>query len=595
MSADFIIGGALIATCFSLFMHGDITRSGWDSLQYLFGSPLEFYENCKRLHQERVFYTNYQPPVYVLYALWLYPLKLVGIINSPATFPLYLAYWLKVLTTGAFIASGFCFYRIALEYSPSKELAKYATAAWLTTPLALFSQFIFSQADIFYVLATLAAILMFLRRRIYAASLFISVAITFKYFPIFVFIPLLLLYEKRILQISLCCLIVIAPTAIFNMLYGDSLAYIEGVKNFSLLERIYVSSIEISDLGYWKIYLLLTSFAILCGITYFIDAAHEGAARLTAYVWLCASIFPFVFILWHPQWLVFAAPAIVLTSMLSLKREQFLLLDLAGMCLFVATASLTFPGVDASMFQGRWLGFDAENTYPMAKFFYWFGDHSRNVFLSGFLSYLILQPILKYKLLTNEHIALEVKSINYGSIRQRLYAGLLIFLLPAFFSIYKNSIREGSLVGNFYSFEIRHELLSTSNYEQTFVASGRSIDHISLFIASPDEASSDTLSVEIVDENGNSLAKSTKAVFASGEISWQDFFVEPIPVSHGNLYKIRIASATGRTGNAFTLFASDDDVFVKGEAIIEGVAQKSDFMFKVVFVKPPGRRMSAAR
>jgi hypothetical protein len=197
---DYALAVTFLSLCFALFFHGDLQSMGWDSLNYLFGDVLEFYENCKRIHGGGInmLGTPYPPTVYAIFALWLYPLKLLGLITSPEAFPPILTYWLKALTTLVYIGSGWVFYRIALAYSVNKQRARFFTAAWLTTPLAVFPQFLFSQMDIFYVALTLAGFLMFLRRRLYWAATCFGVAITFKYFPLFAFIPLLLLYDSSV-------------------------------------------------------------------------------------------------------------------------------------------------------------------------------------------------------------------------------------------------------------------------------------------------------------------------------------------------------------------------------------------------------------
>ena len=47
--ADYIIGGALLLFCFFAFYEPDLNTTGWNSLNFLYGSPLDFYENCKKI------------------------------------------------------------------------------------------------------------------------------------------------------------------------------------------------------------------------------------------------------------------------------------------------------------------------------------------------------------------------------------------------------------------------------------------------------------------------------------------------------------------------------------------------------------------
>ena len=446
--ADYIIGLSFLATCFVLFFHRDITGAGSELIKLPFGRPLDFYENCKKIRGggQHMLGTPYPPSIYVIFALWLYPFKVFGLITGPETFPYYLTFWLKVLTTLVYLASAKIFYQILLEYWPNNKWAEYSAVAWLTMPLALFSQFIFSQYDIFYVILTLAGFLMFLRSGLYRASLLFGIAITFKYFPVFVFVPLLLLYEKRLWRIISYFAIFVAPTLFIYLLYGWSPAFIEGVTHHRSIGRVFAASL---DLGGWRVSLLFASFTILCGLAYFMEVANNARTRAAAYFWLTSSILPFLFLIWHPQWVMFFAPAIVLTTMIDYRHEKFMILDLVGMFFFVGTISLAYQNkVDAVMFRGSMLGFDFENSFLMARLFDRFHDNSLEVFFSGFWGYLLLQVVLKYNLCFYETIDAATYRSNYAHIRQRLYVGLLIFLVPASIAIYKDLKRSENFINN---------------------------------------------------------------------------------------------------------------------------------------------------
>src|SRR5436190_7300677 len=154
--ADYILGGILLLFCFFAFFQQDIFATGWTSLNYLFGSPLEFYENCKKIQGQGLSpAANYPPAIFLIFAAWLFPFKLLGVIKSPLFFSNYLVYWLKLLTSLVYLMTGFVFYQVTQLFQKDHEWGKFATWIWLTSPLAIFSQFIFSQYDIFYVFLTL--------------------------------------------------------------------------------------------------------------------------------------------------------------------------------------------------------------------------------------------------------------------------------------------------------------------------------------------------------------------------------------------------------------------------------------------------------
>lgn len=568
-AADYVLAIAVTASCFALFLQVDITDTGWHSINYYFWKPLEFYEHCARGVLDGCVY---QPPIYIIFAIWLYPYKLLGVITDPNSFPLYLSYWLKFLTSIVYIVSSIVFYRIALVYSPNRAWAKYATAAWLTAPLAVFSQFIFSQYDIFYVVLTLCGFLFFLRQRTILASVYFGAAITFKLFPAFVFVPLLLLYEKNVYRLAVRCLIFVAPTVFFSLLFASSPAYIEGVRSFAETDRIYEASLEILSSGYSRIYLLFVSFTILCGVTYFAEVPNEARTIVAAYVWLIGSILPFVLVLWNPQWVIFLAAPIAFTSIIDHRERNFQLLDLVGMFCFVATTSLTWENnVDAAMFRSeifRAGGLASpgneifqgsfSNSYYMSELFNWFGDHSRNVFLSLFCGYLALQAILKRNFLSGGFPPINTQHYSYSAIRKRLYVGLLIFLLPASIAIYKGVIDRESVVEN--DIERPNEIVSGASIESSFVAKGKTVKQVSLFLycsrrigSDPRGVSSDKISLDLVDSRNLSLATAAKTIAASRELSWTEFNFRAVPLQMNSRYTLRVTSNSGRSGDAFLL------------------------------------------
>jgi hypothetical protein len=338
--------------------------------------------------------------------------------------------------------------------------------------------------------------------------------------------------------------------------------------------------------GFLKLYALPTSFSILCGLAYFIKLTDSNRARTLAYFWLTSALLPFVFILWHPQWAMFLAPPLALTTMLHRERDKIVLLDLVGMLLFIAAAALIFPdNVGAAMFQGSQLGLEFSDSYWMADLFDWFGDRSRNVFYSGFSAYLILQAALKYRLLNNDEFPLGVDHIDYGNIRKYLYVGLGIFLVPAFFVIYKDLTERLESIVEPFGEKKYSGLVGGRRFEQTFVATRDAIKQVRV----PLELSAwwwgggnGAISMQIINPSGQSIGEAVVPTFGSREISWYKFAFGSLPVLKNARYTIRLASPTG-PGVAW--FGSDVDRYKDGQAIVDGVPQDWDFSFQIDFLK----------
>lgn len=578
-SADLVLGSGLLATCFLFFYHDDIWVAGWHSLYYIVGGPLEFYENCK--HSPVGIVATYPPPAYLLLALWLYPLKLLGLITTASSFPYHWVYWLKALTTLTYVSSGAVFHKITKMYSSTREWSNYATAVYLAMPLALFSQFLFCQLDVFYVLFTLAGVLMFMRGKVGVASLYFGLSVTFKYFPALVYFPLLFLHEKRISRIAINSLIFILPTIVIDLAYRESPAFIEGVRHFEVLNRVYAATFDPGLEGFWKVYVLPAVIVVICVHAYFTDLTAESRLQRMAYYWLLSSILPFMFILWHPQWLIFCAPPLVLTTLLHRNQERFVLLDLVGMFLFVGAVSLTFQNnVDAAMFRGPRLGLQFTNWYWMADAFEWFNDRSRNVFYTGFFAYLVSQLVLKRELLFIG-TATVLSEVDYNNVRLYFYVGLAIFLVPMSFVIHKDLATNIVILQN-YGFEKYGSLARSKTFEQTFVATGKAIKQLRLPLETGSWSQSGDLEVKLLDSAGRTVAAKVEHISGSQEYSFHRFSWGSLAVTENGLYRIQVTSPTNTD---ISWWASRKDSYKGGQAIVDGVPEDWEFGFVIVFTR----------
>ncbi|WP_342146801.1 glycosyltransferase 87 family protein [Rickettsiella endosymbiont of Aleochara curtula] len=582
--ADYFLGGILFLFCYFAFFQGDIIATGWNSLNYLYGNPLDFYQNCRKIVGQGIFdAASYPPSIFLIFAVWLLPFKLLGFITSPHYFPIYLVYWLKALTSLVYAVTGLVFYRVTQIYQTNQKWGIYSTWIWLTSPLAFFSQFIFSQYDIFYVFLTLLGFLFFLEKKIYWASFVFGLAITFKYFPFFVFIPLLLFFEKKIIKIILCGLIFSIPTLIIQGLYIHSPAYVAGVLEFSPLARVFSAGLTYNG---QKIYYIFSVFLMLSGITYYLDLS-ENYKKIAAFIFLSSSIFPFLFITWHPQWLIFITPAMALTTVLSQKNKisKLLFFDLCGMLFFIAYTVLSFQdNVDLNMLQTKLFHIPFQHNQNMSVLFRVFKNFSANVYLSLFWGYLILQLILKYQfVLINSSI--KSGSCLYTKIRQRYYIGIFIFIMPASIMFIINSLNSDRYIASIYREKTFGELTANRIFEQSFKAKGSELKQIDLFLATFSRKNNKDIQLEILTRDHKSLYTIKRKASHLQDNSWEAFKLPNIKTKKNNIYYIRLTSPTSYLGNAISWWASEQPHYKNGSAIVDGKPQGSDFAFRLKFNK----------
>lgn len=531
---DYLLGGILLLFCFFAFFQGDIFATGWNSLNYLYGSPLEFYENCKKIQGRGILpYASYPPSIFVVFALWLYPFKLLGLIKSPFYFTPFLVYWLKLLTFLVYITTGLLFYRVTQIYQKNREWGKYSTWIWLTSPLAIFSEFIFSQYDIFYTFLTLLGFYTFLKKKPYLASFIFGLAITFKYFPFFVFVPLLLFLEKKIFKLLICGVIFSLPILLVQIFYLHSPAYIAGVLEFSAIGRVFLSALEVS---FQKIYYIFAIFIILAGIAYYLDVS-ENYKKVAAYIFLFSSIYPFLFIAWHPQWLLFITPGMALTTCLVQKNKtsKFLFFDLCGMFFFVAYVVLYFPkNVDLTMFQKKLFHLTFIPVQNMGALFNVFKDFSVFVYLSLFWGYLTLNLILKYKIFFIDKLFLT-KYYLYSKVRQRYYLGIFIFIVPALITLLLNLKNSEKYILNPIRGKIFSELATNRIYEQNFEAKESNSRPIDSFLAIFAKENTKKIQLEVLTKGYKQFYKVKRSTWILKDNAEKILKLLPSKIQTGNI------------------------------------------------------------
>jgi hypothetical protein len=588
--ADWVLAAVSLGVCFVLFYHGDLYVTGFSALNYLYGSPLAFYENSKVFVGDgtSMLGTGYLPPIYVLFALVLFPLKALGVITGPEQFSWEGIYLLKAFLTAVYLISGYVFYRLTGFYSDNQAWRKYATAVFLTSPMVIFTQFIFSQIEIIYVVLTMVGFCLILKRQVLRAALVFSLAITFKSFPALVFLPLLLLVEKRFLQLAAAALILVLPTLGLQMMYGGSPAFVEGVLNNGAQGRIYVAGV---DLGAWRILFFFAAFSVLCGWSYLSTAAPGRLPGRAAYVFLAGSILPLLFVNWHPQWLMFVMPAIVLTSMVDARWEKFLVLDLAGMAFFVAATVTFFRNIEHQMLRLPGPGWSETNGRSMELLFAQFGDNSASVYASLLWGYLVLQLVTKARPSPLTDMAREANGMTNGPLRLRLYGGLALFLVPLGATMLlgrvlpaKNNLSDAHEV-------FPGELTADRVFEQTITGTAGELRRVSLLLGTYQRRNTGTLNLELIDDTGAVVAGSRVDASQLRDNAWRDFSFDGVRLEQGAAYKVRLTSPDSAETDAITWWASRQSRYSGGEARVDGRPFAGDFTLRLEIddLEPDGK------
>lgn len=413
--------------CFFSFQQGDILHTAGSSFGLLYGHILDFYD----YNEAGGLLDAYMISTYIVFAIWNIPLRLMHIGQTPTmNFSTGAVMWFKFLPVIFYFLCALVIIKIAKMQNFGTKNTKLAAIAFITMPTAVFSQFIFGQYDSITLFFVLLGYYYYLKDKELAFIFSFGMAITFKYFALLVFLPLLLMKEKNIWKIILSGILVCLPFLIETLLYIQSEGY-KYVTGFGATGYIFNASI---DLGPDKISLVVLLVGVICAYSYFQPIDVNDSKEVFKWSLFMINLIMFaIFGLcpWHPQWLLLMTPFLVLATFINKNMKIHLILDVI---LFVFeimyTVNYWSDHVDQALVKlGIWGKYLANNIGQnlMMKDIYIVKD--LNLLISLFSGVLLISVLFKHPKYTKEEYNLDIKE-SVGWIRTRFLAGMLFFLVP---------------------------------------------------------------------------------------------------------------------------------------------------------------------
>lgn len=213
---EWVLLAGIIMVLSSLYLYNDLCATSaaglnvWYSLSE--GKLDQFYEYLypgveDSLLPEGVRGGAYDFCIYLIFAIYNFPLWIWEKLTGCSAFMFYPTRLYVKSIVWVFIAlSGFLIYKIALECKVEKNLAKWCPAFFMSSGLLFYSEVIVGSYEIISLTFTLSGIYFYMKKKRAGFILSFGVAIACKMFALWIFIPLLLLREKRIFHLILNCI-----------------------------------------------------------------------------------------------------------------------------------------------------------------------------------------------------------------------------------------------------------------------------------------------------------------------------------------------------------------------------------------------------
>lgn len=590
--SDLILYVLVIAGCYLLFQQADLFNTSSSSYAYLNGHIRDFYDyNNTVIPGEGA----YLPLIYIIFAIWNLPLKLFGVMHNVAANGILLNVaelaWTKLLIVVFYFAAAYVIFLIGKTLTGQSQKAKYLAVIFVTSPIAIFAAFIFGQYDIVGIFLMMMGFYFYIRGDLLRFSIFFSLAISLKMFPLIVFIPLLLLAEKKILSVIKYGVIALAATLLQIAVYYPSASfrqdifYLAGAR-VSTLAELSLSTLNSSPY-------LIIFFTILCIYAYLRDI-DQAAEHYRSAISISMLSFALLFstIDWNPQWLIMIMPFFALSYLFVKDPSRAYLLDILGMFSFTyivvhqwvnnADANMLFNGIFRSLF--AYIPLLNYQLFP-ARFIHVF----MGILFVYLFSPLLIQWFQRPTPSMDEGLDGFIRSNN--SLRARFYLGVSIFVIPTLFcalapkeiarkidptaySIAGLAIPQvDSLVGN---------INKNVSIKQSFVAETANLFKVNVQFSTWARVNLCEVTLTLLDDSNHVVASDQIDCQKIVDNAYYSFEFQPIKNSQGKMYSIEVQS-NGTSKNSITAWKSSSDVYPPGKLYKNGNEETGDLSIAIFY------------
>lgn len=319
---DWILSFLILAALFVTCVHSDVKLTGNRSF-LMYKHFADFYEASYR--QSGGYWANYLPSTFIAYAIWNLPLYLTG--HAPEailTNSFVNMMWYKFLPVILYFVTAQLMYRIGMKLGFGEKKSLLCKFAFLVFPMGVFSQFIFSQYDIFTVFFMVLGLYLYLEGKMWQFALAFGMAATFKYHAVLYFLVLILLREKKIRNLLRYAVIMAVPLMVEMLPNLGSEAFRRNVFGFGALD--YVK--KPFALGFFSGINLLAAVAAFVLVWAYQKKVEEEETLASWAIFFCVAVSfaIFGFSTWNPQWILLMAPFLVFNIFMNQNGNLLLMI-----------------------------------------------------------------------------------------------------------------------------------------------------------------------------------------------------------------------------------------------------------------------------
>lgn len=293
----------------------------------------------------------YDFPVYVLLGIWGAPLWFFcNITGIEETSNMWTMLYAKSIYIVALAITAYLIYRICRNIKISDINSKWASYLFLSSAVVFVEIGIVGQLDVLGFPFLLLGIYFYQKKSYGKFIAFFSIAISFKQFPLFIFIPLLLLYEKNIVKIVYKIIMAMSFTLLVGLVFPKNTAAAD-IKDE--IRNHFIEAFLGNKLPLYNcvVPLVVVLFGIICVYCYLKHI--ETAEQQNFYSILIPLVVMFVILISfdsNPYWFIYLSPFLAIIMVYNTDKFSLLILF----------ESVGMAGLILNQFGGNYWVFDTE-------------------------------------------------------------------------------------------------------------------------------------------------------------------------------------------------------------------------------------------
>ena len=523
---DWIVSILILTVLFFTCVHSDVKLTGNRSF-LMYKHFTDFYQAS--YEQSGGYWANYLPSTFIAYAIWNLPLYLTG--HAP-----------EAILTNSFVnLMWYKLYDIGKEMGFGEKKSLLCKFAFLVFPMGVFSQFIFSQYDIFTVFFMVLGLYFFLKNKMWQFALAFGMASTFKYHAVLYFAALLLLKKKKIRNLIRYTLIMAVPLMVEILPNLSSDAFRRNVFGFSALE--YVK--KPFSVGFFSgINLMAAVAAFVLVWAYQKKVDKDATASWAVFFCVAVSFSVFGFSTWNPQWVLLMAPFLVLN--IFMNENGNLLLMITNIFMLAMYIFCSQSMVDERVLNGGILKYILKDRNFAVRMWDIYRFHDQELLCTAMWIVLLLYVVFGHP----RYHSKKGSTISRGlvwQIRAAFLFGVAAFVLPM--SVCAMGILQGKTVffdNSRQNMEMENVVMLERDHPiiQEITADGKEITGIKIRVYT--ETNLDLYSLKVVlrdKDSGEVLYESEGDTYGLKEnTALYSFLKHSVEVKSGKTYQLEIAT-----------------------------------------------------